>query len=183
MDYRQVIKKLKSSANPKNVAGMARFGISAKNTLGVSMQELRTLGKEIGKDHELASKLWDSKIHEASILASIVDIPGMVLEKQMGKWVKDFDSWDICDQTCMNLFVFVPGAYKKCFQWSKRKEEFVKRTAFALMACFAVKDKKMKDKDFIKLFPIIKRGAKDERNFVKKAVNWALRQIGKLMHS
>lgn len=179
MTSQEIIKKLKSLSSSRNIAGMARFGISAKNTLGVPVPELRRMAKEIGKDHKLALKLWDSGIHEARILASMIDVSKEVSEKQMEKWVKGFDSWDVCDQTCMNLFVFAPGAYKKCFEWNKRKEEFVKRTSFALMACFAVKDKKMKDTEFIRFFPIIKKAANDERNFVRKAVNWALRQIGK----
>lgn len=179
MNCGQVIEKLKAMRNPKNIAGMARFGISAKNTLGVPVPELRKMAKQVGKNHELALKLWDSGIHEARILASMVDLATEVSESQMEKWVKGFDSWDTCDQTCMNLFVFVPGAYKKCFTLARRKEEFVRRTAFTLMACFSVKDKKMKDSEFIKFFPVIKKAATDERNFVKKAVNWALRQIGK----
>lgn len=174
-----LIKKLKSQANPKNVEGMARFGISSKNTLGISIYVLRPLAKEIGKNHQLALELWDSGIHEGRILAAYIDEPEKVTEKQMEKWIKDFDSWDVCDQVCSNLFDQTIFAWQKAVELTERKEEFVKRTGFTLMACLAVHDKKAQDKDFIKLLPIIKREATDERNFVRKAVNWALRQIGK----
>jgi len=175
----QIIKKLKSLSNHKNVQGMARFGINSKNTLGISIYNLRPLAKEIGKNHKLALELWGSGIHEARILAGYIDEPEKVTEKQMGKWVRDFDSWDVCDQVCSSLFDQTPFVWKKLKEFTKRKEEFVKRTGFILMACLAVHDKKAQDKDFIKLLPIIKREATDERNFVRKAVNWALRQIGK----
>lgn len=179
MKYREVIKKLKSLSNPKNVAGMARFGINPKNTLGISVYVLRDIAKKIGKSHKLAQQLWDSEIHEARILAGFIDKPSEVTERQMEKWVRDFDSWDVCDQVCGNLFDKTKFAYKKAFEWSKRKEEFVKRAGFVLMATLSVHDKNSKDKDFDKFFPIIKKHSIDERNFVKKAVNWALRQIGK----
>jgi 3-methyladenine DNA glycosylase AlkD len=179
MQYNEVLKKLKSMSNPKNVEGMARFGINPKNTYGVSMPEIRRLAKEIGKDHSLAQKLWSSGIHEARLVAGLVDNAEDVTEEQMDKWVKDFDSWDICDQVCMNLFDKTKFAYRKVEEWSKRKEEFVKRAAFAMMASLAVHDKKAKDDAFLRFLPIIKRETIDERNFVRKAVNWALRQIGK----
>lgn len=175
----QVIKKLKSLANPKNVEGMARFGINPQNTLGISIYVLRPLAKEIGKNHQLALELWASGIHEARILAAYLDESEKVTEKQMEKWVKDFDSWDVCDQVCSSLFDQTPFVWEKLEEFTKRKEEFIKRTGFTLMACLAVHDKKALDKDFLKLLPIIKREATDERNFVRKAVNWALRQIGK----
>ena len=179
MQYKEIIKKMKSLANPKNVEGMVRFGISPNNTLGVSVPIVRDIAKEIGKNHKLAKQLWDSKIHEARLLAGFIDIPEKVTEKQMERWVKGFDSWDICDQLCGNLFDKTPFAYKKSFEWSKRKEEFVKRAGFVLMAVLSVHDKKAEDKRFEKFFPLIKKHSTDERNFVKKAVNWALRQIGK----
>lgn len=179
MNSEEILKKLKSFSNPKNVAGMARFGINPKKTLGVSIPVLRKMAKKIGKDHQLALELWDSGIHEAKILAGFIDEPEKVTEKQMEKWVADFDSWDVCDQVCSSLFDKTPFVWKKLEELTKRKEEFIKRTGFTLMACLAVHDKKAKDKDFIKLLPIIKREATDERNFVRKAVNWALRQIGK----
>jgi 3-methyladenine DNA glycosylase AlkD len=179
MNYQQVIKKLKSLSNPKAVKGMARFGINPDKTLGVSIPNLRKMAKEIGKDHNLAQQLWKSGIHEARILASMIADPEKLTEKQMDSWVKDFDSWDVCDQCCMNLFDKVPIAWKKAINWAKQEEEFVRRASFALMACLAWHDKEAKDENFVKFFPTIKKYSVDERNFVKKAVNWALRQVGK----
>jgi len=179
MESREIIKKLKSFSSKKNVAGMARFGINPKYALGVSVPVLRDLAKKTGRDHKLALSLWKSRIHEARILASMIDEADKVTEKQMDSWVKDFNSWDLCDQCCMNLFDKTAFNWKKALEWPKREEEFVRRAGFALMASLAVHDKKAKDKDFIKLFPLIKKYSIDERNFVKKAVNWALRQIGK----
>ena len=179
MQYEEILKRLKSLSNPEAVAGMARFGINPKNTLGVSLYTLRPMAKEIGKDHELANQLWTSGIHEARILAGMIDEPKQVTEKQMESWVKDFDSWDICDQVCGNLFDKTTFAYRKAIEWSSREEEFVKRAGFVLMATLSVHDKKAENKKFEKFFPIIKRESNDNRNFVKKAVNWALRQIGK----
>ena len=178
MRYEEVIKKLKKKANRKNVEGMARFGIASTNTLGVSIYDLRPMAKEIGKNHRLALRLWKSGIHEARILASYIDEPAKVTEGQMEDWAADFDSWDVCDQVC-ELFGKTPYAYKKIVDWSKRKEEFVKRAAFALIAEMAWRDKEANDNQFKRLFPHIIRESTDERNFVKKAVNWALRNIGK----
>jgi 3-methyladenine DNA glycosylase AlkD len=178
-DVNDILSKLKSHSDPKNVEGMARFGINSKNTLGVSIPILRKMGKEIGKDHLLAQQLWKSGIHEARLLAGFIDDRKLVDEKQMESWVKDFDSWDICDQACSNLFDKTMYAYKKAFEWGERKEEFVKRAGFVLMACLAVHDKKADDAKMLQFLPVIKRESKDERNFVRKAVNWALRQIGK----
>jgi len=179
MQYEEIIKKLKFLSNPKNVAGMARFGINPKNTLGISIPNLRALAKKIGKNRKLAQKLWDSKIHEARILAGMIDDAQNVSEKEMDRWVRDFDSWDVCDQVCMNFFRYAKGACKKCFEWSKNKSEFIKRAGFALMAALAFAKNEMPDSEFKKFLPVIKRESTDERNYVKKAVNWALRQIGK----
>jgi 3-methyladenine DNA glycosylase AlkD len=179
MEYEEIIRRLRSHANPRNVEGMARFGINPKNTLGVPMPVLRKMGKEAGKNHALAERLWDSGMHEARILACLVDDPGQVTEKQMEGWARDFDSWDVCDQCCMNLFDKTGFAYRKAREWSRRKEEFVKRAGFALMASLAVHDKEAKDSEFEGVLAIIRREADDGRNLVKKAVNWALRQIGK----
>jgi 3-methyladenine DNA glycosylase AlkD len=158
---------------------MARFGINPENTYGVSIPNLRKMAKEVGKDHGLAQELWASGVHEARILAGMVDDPALVTAEQMDAWVKDFDSWDVCDQVCMNLFDKTPLAWQKIMDWSEREEEFVRRAAFALIACLAWHDKQAVDEKFIALLPVIIRGATDERNFVKKAVNWALRHIGK----
>ena len=179
MDYNQVIKQLKSMFNKKNVEGMARYGINPHNNLGISIYNLRPLSKEIGKDHNLALKLWDSGIHDARLLAVFIDDPLQVTSKQMYSWAEDFDSWDICDQACTSLFDLSPFAWEKIFQWSKHDKEFVKRGAFSLIAGLAVHDKKAHDKMFEQLFPIIIMESNDDRNYVKKAVNWALRNIGK----
>jgi 3-methyladenine DNA glycosylase AlkD len=179
MRYEEIIERLKQEADPECVAGMARFGINPDKTLGISIPFLWNLSKEIGKDHELAGQLWRSGIHEARILAGIIDEPEKVTEKQMESWVRDFDSWDICDQVCSRLFDKTPFAYKKVHEWTKRDEEFVKRAGFAMMAALVVHDKKASDKEFERFLPMIVREAKDERNYVRKAVNWALRTIGK----
>jgi 3-methyladenine DNA glycosylase AlkD len=158
---------------------MARFGINPDRALGVRVPDLRRLSKEIGTDHRLALALWKTGLHEARILASMVDDPAAVTEAQMESWVGDFDSWDLCDQCCGNLFDKTPFAFVKAIEWATRDEEFPKRAGFALMAWAAVHDKRAADRVFLDLLPIIEREARDERNFVKKAVNWALRQIGK----
>jgi 3-methyladenine DNA glycosylase AlkD len=175
----KILNELKSLSNPKAVEGMARFGINPKNTYGVSIPEIRRIARKVGKNHKLAQELWTSGIHEARILSCMIDEPKLISEEQMEKWVKDFDSWDVCDQCCSNLFDKTEFAHKKAVEWSKRNGEFVKRAGFVLMATLAVHDKKAKDVDFMKFLPIIKRESNDTRNFVKKAVNWALRQIGK----
>jgi len=177
--YNQILKKLKSCADKENVAGMARYGINPENTFGVKIPILRRMAKEIGKNHTLALNLWSSKIHEARILAGMIDDPKSVSEGQAEKWVKDFDSWDVCDQVCMNLFDKTEFAYKKAVEWSNKDEEFVKRAGFVLMACLSVHDKTAGDERFIQFFENIKKESTDGRNFVKKALNWALRQIGK----
>ncbi len=184
MTEKGIIQKLKSYANPKNAAGKARFGIVGKNVLGgPNIPIIRKMARDIKKSnvdrHQLAQELWDSEIHEARILAGHIDDPNKVTEKQMESWVKDFDSWDVCDCVCSNLFDKTPYALKKIGEWTKRQKEYVKRAGFVLMAALAVHDKKASDRTFIEFLPIIKCESTDERNFVKKAVNWALRQIGK----
>ncbi len=174
-----VITQLNNWANPENVAGMARFGIVGNQVLGISMPTLRAYAKELGKNHALALELWRSSIHEAQILASIIADPKQASPDLLEDWVKDFASWDVCDQTCINFFVKTPFAVEKITAWSARPEEFVKRAAFALMACFANGNKNLKDDFYLAFFPLIMREADDERNFVKKGVNWALRGIGK----
>jgi len=175
----EALNKLKANSGQKSKEHMLKFGMIADNALGISLPAIRQLGKEIGKDHDLAQNLWDSKFHEAKILATLVDIPKMVTEAQMEEWVKDFNSWDICDQCCSNLFDKTKYAYTKAVEWTKRSEEYVKRAGFVLMATLSVHDKKAENSKFEKFFPLIIKHSTDERNFVKKAVNWALRQIGK----
>ncbi|HEX2866794.1 MAG TPA: DNA alkylation repair protein [Ignavibacteriales bacterium] len=175
----EILDFIKSNYNEENVKGMARFGISSKNTYGVSMPVLRHMAKMTGRDQALSLELWETGVHEARILAALTGEPKKVTPRQMEHWVKDFESWDVCDQTCSNLFDKTPFAYEKALEWSERDEEFVKRAGFVLMAAMAVHDKKADDEMFIEFLSIIEREAMDERNFVKKAVNWALRQIGK----
>lgn len=179
MHCKDILQQLESLSNPEAVAGMARFGINSNNTYGVSIPALRKIARDTGKDHALALALWQSGIHEARILAGMIDEPEKVTEEQMESWAMDFDSWDVCDQVCSNLFDKTDFAYQKAHEWSGRKEEFVKRAGFVLMAALAVHDKRAGDEKFLEFLPIIKREAVDDRNFVKKAVNWALRQIGK----
>jgi 3-methyladenine DNA glycosylase AlkD len=174
-----VLDKLQSKAQPEHSKGMAKYGIPVDGRLCVSVPDMRKLAKEIGRDHELALGLWRTGIGEARILAAMIDDPDKLTEEQMEDWVKGINSWDVCDQVCMNLFEKNQLAWKKIVDWSEREEEFVKRTAFSLIACLAWHDKKASDKKFIELLPVIIRESTDERNFVKKAVNWALRNIGK----
>ncbi len=179
MQHNDIVEKLKSLSNPGAVESMGKYGITPKNAYGVSIPNLRKLAKEVGTDHKLAQQLWTANIRETRILASMIDDPEMVTEGQMERWVKAFDYWEICDQCCMNLFEKTGFAYQKAIEWSSNEEEFIKRAGFVLMARLAVSDKKAEDKLFEGFLPIIEREAGDNRNFVKKAVNWALRQIGK----
>jgi len=159
---------------------MARFGIATKRALGgSSIPYLRWLAKRLGKDHQLAAELWASGIHEARILAAMVDEPSEVTDEQMEAWAAEFDSWDVVDGVCGSLFDKTSLAYRKAEQWSSRQEEFVKRAGFSLMAMLAVHDKKAPDTSFERFLPILEREAGDPPNFVRKGVNWALRQIGK----
>jgi len=174
-----VLDRLHSKARPEQLQGMAKYGMTVQRRLGVSVPDMRELAKEIGSDHRLALDLWRTGIAEARIVAAMVGDPAELTEEQMEDWVKDIDSWDVCDQVCMNLFEKSPLAWKKIHDWSLREGEFVRRTAFALIACLAWHDKKANDEKFVELLPVIIRGATDGRNFVKKAVNWALRNIGK----
>jgi 3-methyladenine DNA glycosylase AlkD len=179
MNSKEIISYLKKHSSKKDKDGMARFGINPEYAMGVRVPVLRSLARKIGKNHKLALELWKTKIHEVRILATMIDDPKLVTEKQMEEWVKGFNSWDLCDQCCSNLFCRLPISWKKVREWSNKKEEFVRRAGFSLIAYLACHDKKAKDKDFEKFFPLIKKYSIDERNFVRKAVNWALRQIGK----
>lgn len=179
MEYRAVVALLKREANPKNVAGMARFGISTKNTLGISMSYLRRLAKQIGRDHDLAIKLWRSGIHEARILASLIEEITLVTKEQANEWVAGFDSWDVCDQICLNLFDKLDFKYELVAEWAAREEEYIRRAAFALMAAIAWHDKTAPDSNFKEWWGLIEKYSTDDRNFVRKAVNWALRHLGK----
>jgi 3-methyladenine DNA glycosylase AlkD len=179
MNSRQVIDKLKSLADPDYLAGMTHFAIKTDHALGVSAPRLRKLAKEIGTEHKLALELWETGIHEARVMAALIDDPGQVTKSQMNHWVSQFDNWGVCDACCCLLFDKTSFAWDKAIEWPEHKEEFVKRAGFVIMAALAVHDKKAADKKFLPFFDIIKQHADDKRNFVKKAVNWALRQIGK----
>src|SRR5271157_2582218 len=171
--------ELKRLGEKKNVAGMARFGIRAKKVFGVSKPKLDELAKKIGKNHELGMELWTTGIHDARLLGVLISQPEKVDAKQMDRWVGDFDNWDVCDGTCCHLFVFAAPAWKKALEWTRRKKEFEKRAGFALAAFLAVHDKLAADTSYKKFLKVIEREAWDGRNFVRKAVNWALRNIGK----
>lgn len=174
-----ILNQLHALANPANVAIMAHYGINPGRALGISIPALRKMAKEIGVNHPLAQELWDTGIHEARLLAVFIADPSQATEEQMECWVKDLDSWDICDGFCNNLIYRTPFAVQKAIQWSERPETYVKRAAFSLMASIAVHLKQLPDEQFEVFLDLVYKQAKDERNFVKKAVNWALRQIGK----
>lgn len=179
MDLDGTMERLRAMASEEDREGMARFGIPTGSALGVRVWDLRRLAKEVGRDHDLALGLWDTGVHEARVLATMVAEPKRVTEDLMEEWVRDLDSWDVCDQACSNLFDHHPAAHRKAVEWAGREGEFEKRAGFALMACLAVHDKKATDGAFEAFLPVIEREAWDDRNFVRKAVNWALRQIGK----
>ncbi len=175
----EVIKYLEKNADKKNAAGMARFGINADKAFGIRIPLLRDLAKKIGRNHKLAVELWKTGRHEARILCSMIADPDEITPSLMNKWARDFNSWDLCDQCCNNLFVYTPFLLDKIYEWNDSADEFVKRASFVLIAVSAVHRKDWEDETFIRFFQLIKKHSSDERNFVKKAVNWALRQIGK----
>lgn len=179
MDLSQTIDHLREKSSPQYLAGMARFGIVGTKALGVKVPDLRKLAKTIKKDHELVQQLWNTGIHEARLLATMVADPSQVTPQQMDSWVHEFASWDVCDQACGNLFDRTPFVIDKALEYCASEQEYVKRAGFVLMAEYAVHYKKAEDTVFLGFLPVIEREAWDERNFVKKAVNWALRQIGK----
>lgn len=183
IQIKEIINRLANLENSENIAGMARFGIVTKKAFGISAPELKQFAKEIKKAtenrHAFALELWETEIHEARIIAYLIDNPKDVTEKQMDEWARDFDNWAICDGTCGHLFCKTEFAYEKAFEWSERTEEFVKRAGIVLMASLAVHDKRADDEKIARFLPILEKHSDDERNFVKKAVNWSLRQIGK----
>lgn len=179
MQLSEIMKRLKANSNLDDIAMMARFGITPDKTFGTKMPVLKAIAREIGKNHELAQKLWDKGYRETRIIASMIEDPVQVTDEQMNKWASDFTYWEICDQTVMNLFGRLDTAWDKAVEWSSSKHEGTKRAAFVLMARLAVHEKKADDDKFERFLPLIVREADDEKNDVKKAVNWALRQIGK----
>lgn len=179
MEYDEIIRELEALSNPQDVEGMARFGINPQKTYAVRIPELRKIAKNAGKNHKLAARLWQAGYRETRILACMIEDPKQVTSDQMDVWAGEFDYWEICDQCCMKLFRLTSFAYQKVFQWSESEEEFKKRAAFALIAVLAVHDKNAPDEKFEQFFPLIIRESTDDRTYVKKAVNWALRHIGK----
>ncbi len=183
MNVFEIVKKLESLEKPDNIAGMTRFGIVTKKAFGVSAPVLKNLAKEIKNQtedrHKLALELWETRIHEARIIAYLIDDAKEISEKQMDSWAEDFDNWAICDGTCGHLFCRTEFAYKKVFEWSERDEGFIKRAGIVLIANLGVHDKKVDDAKIAQFLPVLEKHADDERNFVKKAINWSLRQIGK----
>ena len=175
----EVLAELRRLADPSRLPGMARYGIATDKALGVTMTQLRGYARTLGRDHHLAGALWRTGIHEAMLLATLVDEPAKVTVAQMDRWVRDVDSWDLCDGLCGNLFDRTPFALDKAVEWSTREEEFVRRAAYALIAWMTVHRKDMGDERFEALLPLVIQGSTDDRNYVKKAVNWALRQVGK----
>lgn len=179
MTAREILAELQSQANPVNVAGMARFGICSNGTLGVSVAEIRKLAKRAGRSHDLAIELWASGIHEARILATIVELPECLTCRQMDAWARDFDSWDVCDHACQNLFWRSPHAWDMARKWSRTRGEFVRRAGFSLLASLARRGPDIPARQWAEALAMIEEAATDDRNYVRKAVNWALREIGK----
>jgi 3-methyladenine DNA glycosylase AlkD len=174
-----VLTELSALGSEAGRAGMARFGINAVHAYGVSMTAMRPLERRLRRNHPLALELWATGVHEARILAALIDDPKKVTPQQMDSWAADFNSWDLCDQACMKLFAKTPFVAEEAAKWAKDEREFVRRAAFAMIAGYAVAARKAPDAEFLPFLDIIEAHATDERNFVRKAVNWALRQIGK----
>jgi 3-methyladenine DNA glycosylase AlkD len=175
----ELLAELRGLGSEEDRAGMARYGINVEDAFGVSVYELRRIAKRLGTDHALALALWETGNHEARLLACFIDDPAQVTARQMERWAADFDSWDVCDQATTSLFDLTGDAWRLAVEWAGREETWVKRGGFALMAGLAVHDREAPDRAFVKLLPVITRGAADERSFVKKAVSWALRNVGK----
>ncbi|MGH2453260.1 MAG: DNA alkylation repair protein [bacterium] len=171
--------RLRAMADPRAAASAARFGIKGEGIYGIPMPRLRAFAREIGKDHRLALQLWETGSNSARHLAVMIDHPALVTEAQMEAWVRDFNSWDVCDGACWNFFDRTPFAWKKAIAWTRRRPELERRAGYVLIAGLAPHDTEAPDRAFLTFLPIIERGADDDRNFVKKAVNWALREIGK----
>lgn len=178
-EVQSAIAWLKRHSSKKTLQGMARYAIPSDNAFGVPMSNMKVLAKRLGRNHELAAALWDNGVYEARMLASLIDEPALVTSAQMDRWCRDFDNWAICDTVCFALFDRTPHAWGKVAQWAGRRDEYVKRAAFALLWGLTVHDKAATDKQFAQGLVFIERAAKDERHFVKKAVNMALRAIGK----
>jgi 3-methyladenine DNA glycosylase AlkD len=179
MTAAEILKRLKPLGSEKNREGMARFGINSANSFGVPMTPLRQIAREAGRNHRLAQELWETGNREARILAAFVADPKQLTRAEMNRWVRDFDSWDVCDNSAIHLFRKSPFAWEQALKWARMKPEFTRRAGFALIASLTVHDKQAPDEKFLQFLPLIEEFSTDDRNFVKKAVNWALRQIGK----
>lgn len=178
-EVNDILATLKARGSERNRAGMARFGINAERAFGVSMTGMADLARKYRRRHDLAQALWATERHEARILAALIDEPERVTRRQMDRWAAAFDSWDLCDQASMKLFARTPFVADRVAKWAEDRREFVRRAAFATIAGYAIAAKKEPDAALLPFLGIIEAGAADERNFVKKAVSWALRQIGK----
>jgi 3-methyladenine DNA glycosylase AlkD len=178
-DVEEALAWLEHKSTPRDRANLARFGITTKKAFGVSMKNMQALAKILGRSHELAAALWATEWYEARMLTAFVDEPERVTPTQMDRWCRDFDNWAICDTLCFKLWDQLPHAWAKVAQWANRREEFVKRAAFALLASLALHDKSATDQTFPDSLPLIERAASDDRNFVKKGVSWALRSVGR----
>jgi 3-methyladenine DNA glycosylase AlkD len=179
MEIEAILITIKKSFNQRNREGMARFGIPSVNAVGMSSPQMRELAKKIGKNHELALALWKTDLYEAKIIATLIDEPVLLTEGQMCLWTKDFNSWALCDATCFNLFRKNDLSWNEVYYFAKQKEEFVKRTAFSLIAGLVSYRKEAKDDVFVEYLDLCYRNTEDPRIYVRKAVNWAIRQIGK----
>ncbi|HNQ12974.1 MAG TPA: DNA alkylation repair protein [Bacteroidia bacterium] len=179
MNYSEIITHIQSNRNQKNIDGQARFGIKSSNSYGWSKPDIKSLARKIGKNHLLALELWDSQIHDARHLAIMIAEKKKVSEKVMDSWCNEFYSWDIVDDCCSKLFCRTPFAYEKAYEWTSWEGEFQRRAGFSMMAFLAVHDKKAGDEKFISFFPYYLKYSNDERNYVKKAIHWAMRQSGK----
>lgn len=176
---RRALRELKRHGSPRNIEGMARYGIRPKVAYGVPAPAVRALARKLGRDHALALELRGSGVFEARALAALVEDPKALTSKEMERWVREFESWADCDSTCLALFWKTPFAFEKARVWAKRGPEIQKRAGFAMMAALAVHDKRPEDREFLRFLPLLEAASTDERNLVKKAVNWALRQVGK----
>jgi len=175
----EILKRLRAAGSAANVAGMARYGIRPAKAYGVATPTIRSIARELGRNPKLASALWSTNVLEARMLATLIADPAEIPEEEVERWVREFDCWSVCDSACIGLLWKTPFAWRKVREWSRREPEYERRAAFALLAALAVHDKKATDMQFLSALRLIRKAAGDDRNFVKKAVNWALRQIGK----
>lgn len=178
MQLKEVLAALEGRGSKAGIASFSRFGITVSKAYGVAMKDIQAIAKKAGRDHALAQKLWASGWYEARLAAAYIADPAVLTKKEMNAWTADFDNWGVCDTLCFVLFDRSPHAYDRAAQWAKSPKEFIKRAGFALMASLAGHDKAAPPEKFLAFLPMIEEGARDDRNFVKKGVSWALRRIG-----